>query len=194
MKVKALSIIFSFLMFIMANSQTCHANIDISNTTCFTDLKIFNISNKYYREGQLAKSSKGDIIIEYSYLQYRLFFGLTNKGQLYYPNEIKEIELTSDTIQPDKIRRYESTNLFVSLINDLNKENEYLLSISSGILELHNLESGEYSLLEATNFFENTEGTYSYDFQILEAKNNNMNIYFCIYTTLELNETGKLYR
>ena len=190
MKVKALSIIFSFLMFIMANSQTCHANIDISNTTCFTDLKIFNISNKYYRAGQLAKSSKGDIIIEYSYLQYRLFFGLTNKGQLYYPNEIKEIELTSDTIQPDKIRRYESTNLFVSLINDLNKENEYLLSISSGIIELHNLESGEYSLLEATNFFENTEGTYSYDFQILEAKYNNMNIYFCIYTTLELNETG----
>ena len=76
------------------------------------------------------------------------------------------------------------------MINDLNKTNEYLLSISSEIIELYNLKTEEYSLLEAKNFFEHTEGTYSYDFQILEAKYNNMNIYFCIYSTLELNETG----
>ena len=188
--IKAFLIIFSFLMFMMANSQTCRADIDISNTTCFTNLKIFNISNKYYRAGHFARNSKRDMIIEYSYLQHRLFFGLKQFGELYYPNEIKEIELTSDTIQPELIRRNESTNLFVYLINDLNKTNEYLLSISSEIIELHNLKTEEYSLLEAKNFFEYTEGTYSYDFQILEAKYNNMNIYFCIYSTLELNETG----
>ena len=190
MKIKSLSIIFSFFMFIMANSQTCHSNIEISDTSCFNGLKIFNISNKYYRAGHFAMNSKGDMIIEYSYLQYRLFFGLKQNGQLYYPNVTKEIELTSDTIQNDTIRRYESTNLFVSLVNDLIKENEYLLSLSSWktVLELHNLKSEEYSLLEATNFFEHTQGTYAYVFQVLEANYNNKNIYFCIYITLELNE------
>ena len=174
----------------MANSQTCHSNIEISDTSCFNGLKIFNISNKYYRAGHFAMNSKGDMIIEYSYLQYRLFFGLKQNGQLYYPNVTKEIELTSDTIQNDTIRRYESTNLFVSLVNDLIKENEYLLSLSSWktVLELHNLKSEEYSLLEATNFFEHTQGTYAYVFQVLEANYNNKNIYFCIYITLELNE------
>ena len=73
--------------------------------------------------------------------------------------------------------------------NDLIKENEDLLSLSSWItvLELHNLESEEYSLLEITHFFEHTQGTYSYVFQILEANYNSKNIYFCIYITLELN-------
>ena len=69
MKIKSLSIIFSFFMFIMANSQTCHSNIEISDTSCFNGLKIFNISNKYYRAGHFAMNSKGDMIIEYSYLQ-----------------------------------------------------------------------------------------------------------------------------
>ena len=107
MKIKAFLIIFSFLMFMMANSQTCSADIDISNTTCFTNVKIFNISNKYYRVGHFARNSKRDMIIEYSYLQFRLFFGLKQDGKLYYPNETKEIELASDTIQNDTIRRYE---------------------------------------------------------------------------------------
>ena len=85
MKIKTLSIIFSFLIFTMTNSQTCSSNMYISDTSCFNGLKIFNISNKYYRAGHFATNSKGDLIIEYSYLQYRLFFGLKRNGQLYYP-------------------------------------------------------------------------------------------------------------
>ena len=133
-------------------------------------------------------NSKGDLIIEYSYNQYRLFFGFKNNGKFYFPEITKEMELQSNIINQTSIRRYESINSFISLINDPNKQKEYLLSISSYItvLELYDFENDNdsYNITESVNFFDNSLGIYAYTFQILEAKIENDIFYFCIYIIL----------
>ena len=128
-------------------------------------------------------NSKGDIIIEYSYDQYRLFYGLRGNGTLYFSEGTKEIEIISDTINSNILKRYESINFFVSFMDDINKENEYLMSISSyiTILELHDFQNDQYSLREATNFVDKPAGIYSYIFQVLEAKINSQIYYFLIH-------------
>ena len=130
-------------------------------------------------------NSKGDLIIEYSYLQYRLFFGFKKSGKFYFPEMFKEIELQSDTIDPEVIRRYESTNSFVSLMTDIDKQKEYLFSMSSWrtVLELYDLENenDSYEILESTRFTALDNGIHSYIFQILEKKINGNIIYFCPY-------------
>ena len=57
-------------------------------------------------------------------------------------------------------------------MDDINKENEYLISISSyaTILELHDFQNDRNSLLEATTFVDKPAGIYSYIFQVLESK------------------------
>ena len=183
MKFKILLIIFPLFLLTVTNSQTCQSNLQINDTNCFNDLIIFNLEDKYYRAGHFAMNTKGDMIIEYSYLQYRLFYGLKKDGKLYYPEIIKEIEIANDTVASDSIRRYESINLFVSAVNDCNKTKEYLMSLSSWItiLELYDLENNDYNVFESVSFFDNPKGTYSYVFQVLEAKFNNSIIYFGIY-------------
>ena len=183
MKFKILLIIFPLFLLTTTNCQTCQANLQINDTNCFNDLIIFNLEEKYYRAGHFAMNTKGDMIIEYSYLQYRLFYGLKKDGKLYYPEIIKEIEIANDTVASDSIRRYESINLFVSAVNDCNKTKEYLMSLSSWItiLELYDLENNDYNVFESVSFFDNPKGTYSYVFQVLEAKFNNSIIYFGIY-------------
>ena len=172
---KIFEIIFPFFLIIFINCETCRSGFSITDTECFNEITYLDIENKYYRAGHFAMNSKGDLIIEYSHLQYRLFFGFKKNGKFYYPEMTKEIELQSDTINPEVIRRYESTNYFVSLKNDINKQKEYLLSISSWItvLELYDLENinDPYDILESTNFTDLNEGIHSYIFQILEKKN-----------------------
>ena len=86
------------------------------------------------------------MIIEYSKDRYRLFFGLKPNGKYYFTdnegNETPTKEIQIGEIGDVLIRR-ESQNLFVSNNND---DKQYLLSISSGngIIEIHDLESGEY--------------------------------------------------
>ena len=183
MKVKFMNFIFYVVLITFIKSQTCTKDGTIDNTNCFTDIKIFGNDNKYYRAGHFASNKNGDMVIEYSYLQYRLFFGLKNDGKYLYPEETKEIEIINSNIDPDIIRRYESVNCFVSLCNDTNKDKEYLMSLSSWItlFELHDLENNEYSIYPTIFFFNFDYGTYSYVFQILEAKINDINTYFCIY-------------
>ena len=172
-----------FLLFININCQFCLTNRNIDNSQCFNNVLYFDIDNKHYRAGHFAINSKGDIIIEYSYLQYRLFYGLTKDGKTYFPNITKEIEITSDTIESYVIRRYESINYFVSLMNDINKEKEYLMSISSyiTILEIYDLENDFYDISEAVDFVNKPAGIYSYVFQVLELEIDNKMFYFCIY-------------
>ena len=57
------------------------------------------------------------------------------------------------------------------------------MSISSWItlLEIHDLENSDYKILPTTSFFNYAYGTFSYVFQVLEKKINNVNIYFCVY-------------
>ena len=190
MALKNFLIIFGLYIIISINCQTCSSDMPLSETSCFNDLKMFELENKYYRAGHFASNTKGDMILEYSFQQYRLFYGLKKDGKLYYPEEIKEIELINNNITTEQLARYESINLFVSLFNDLNKENEYLMSLSSWITvaELHELETGNYNTLKTVDFFNHELGTYSYVFQLLEANYQDMKIYFCVFITHILNE------
>ena len=170
MKSNLFQLFFLYLIYLSQNiiCQTCVSITSITDSQCFTNIIYFNLKNRHYRAGHFAMSSKGDIIIEYSYHQYRLFYGLRGNGTLYFPEGTKEIEITSDSIRSPITHRYESINFFVSFMNDINKENEYLMSISSyiTILELHDFENDHYSLLEATSFVDKPAGIYSYIFQI----------------------------
>ena len=189
MATKNLFIILGLSLIASLNCQTCSPNMRISETICFNNLKIFELENKYYRAGHFASNIKGDMILEYSFQQYRLFYGLKKDGKLYYPEETKEIELINGNIETERLARYESINSFVSLANDINKEKEYLMSFSSWktVVEIYDLENENYNTLETVNFFNHEQGTYSYVFQLLEANYQEMKIYFCIYTTLQLN-------
>ena len=93
MKVKFMNFIFYVVLITFIKSQTCTKDGSIDNTNCFTDIKIFGNDNKYYRAGHFASNKNGDMVIEYSYLQYRLFFGLKNDGKYLYPEEIKKSKL-----------------------------------------------------------------------------------------------------
>ena len=187
MNVKLALFIISFFLLKNTNSQTCKEYPIINNINCFNEIKIINIENKYYRAGHFATNSQGNMIIEYSFENYRLFYGIDTNGKLLYPNGAKEIEISNDTIASNVLNRYESVNIFASLVNDSNKEKEYLMSISSyiTILELHDLENNDYRIAEATSFFEKNLGIYSFVFQILEAKIDNQIIYFCVYIFAE---------
>lgn len=98
---------------------------------CNSSIIIFD--SRQYRAGHFAFKSNGDMIIEYSYNQYRLFYGLKSNGKYFFNNDkaIKEIEINNTN---GNIQRYESNNIFVSI-----NRKEYLFSISvsnSGVVEL----------------------------------------------------------
>ena len=171
---KTFEIILPFVLLFFINSEACRSGLSITDLECFNEITYFDIENRNYRAGHFAMNSKGDLIIEYSYEQYRLFFGFKKNGKFYFPEMVKEIELQSDTIDSEFRTRYESTNSFVSLLNDTNKQKEYLFSISSWktVLELFDLENekNSYDLLESRNFTNLSRGIYAYVFQILEKK------------------------
>ena len=183
-----------FLLFFSSNvinSLSCTSNLQLDDETCYNSLKIFNFEDKHYRAGQFAMNKNGDMIIEYSFKNSRIFYGLNKDGKLYYPKETKEIQIESEIINLEERGRYESLNLFISLFDDTNKDKEYLISISSyiSILELFDLENDNYYIYPSVQFFEHQNGTFSFIFQLLEAEYNSKNIYFCIYITSINNDT-----
>ena len=54
----------------------------ISITISNKNILIFNSS--HYKSGYAAFTSEGDMIIEYSYQHYRLFYGLKKNGKYYF--------------------------------------------------------------------------------------------------------------
>ena len=61
------------------------------------DLHFIEFNSKNYIGGSFAFNLNGDMIIEYSYNKYRLFYGLKQNGKSYfkeqYETAIKEIEI-----------------------------------------------------------------------------------------------------
>ena len=72
---KTFEIIFPFFLLLSINCETCHSGLSITDTECFTEITYLDLENKHYRAGHFAMNSKGDLIIEYFYLQSILFFG-----------------------------------------------------------------------------------------------------------------------
>ena len=120
--------------------------IEFLFTYCDYNIILFNTHE--YRAGHFAFNSNGDMIIEYSIDNYRLFYGLKNNGKYYFENVTKEIIIDNNG---SDAKRYESKNIFVS-INNTNIQ--YLLSIGThtSVTELHNIESENY-LIKSTNDF-----------------------------------------
>ena len=105
------------------------------------DFQIIEFNSREYRSGHFALNSKGDMILEYSFDNYRLFYGLKSNGTPFFENDnfIKEIELDSSGIE---VEGYYSKNIFVTPNDNSNKQ--YLLRIDlEDVAELHDLETGE---------------------------------------------------
>ena len=127
---------------------------------------IFLFDSKNYRAGHFAFNSNGDMIIEYSYREYRLFFGLKKNGKFFFKNENENEILTKEVeLVGTNLNRYESKNIFISTPNS---DKEYLFSIGvdSTIVELHDLETGNYTICSTNDFLGKT--IYSYIFSLME--------------------------
>ena len=174
--------IFFINIFVIITSQKCQNDMTINvDINCFN--KIMQFNSKNYRAGHFAINNKGDMVVEYSDEHSRLFYGFKNNGRYYFEteNNIKEINYLENINQPDAYPRYESNNIFVYLVDDINKEKAYLFSTSSYIstTELHDLENDNYKVKTTKDFMGSQ--IYGYVIPLLEAKYNNNNLYFCIF-------------
>ena len=172
LKKKSTSKEIIFLFFILIKIRiiycnSCKENNAISNTDCFNNIISFN--DKTYRAGHHATNKDGDIIIEYSAEASRLFFGLKKNGVYYFGDNTPTKVIESINTDGGNDRRYESINLFISLESDINKENQYLFSISSfvSITELYDLNTNNYVVKSSADFAGNE--IFSYQFQLLET-------------------------
>lgn len=143
------SLLLFFLIFLSALNQilskTCKEEMKISNKDCFNDILIFDDFN--WRAGHSDTNKNKIFIMEFSNdaeSGARLFYGLRPNGRYYFANEspTKEITLPTTNYNGRAVAaRYESINKFISLKNDINKENEYFMSISTYYcyMEIHNI-------------------------------------------------------
>ena len=171
---------FSILNNINTNSFCKGISVleDLYNEECFNN--VIKFESKQYRVNNFAKNKKGDVILEltelnednnYEYSTSRLFYGITKEGYPFFENNTsythdfqinKSKELFNDNHYDNSI------NLFISLKNDLNKENEYLFSINSynSMVELFNLnEDSNIFYSWSFNKFFNLNSDYYYEFQ-----------------------------
>ena len=162
--------------------QDCKSIKTLDNTYCY---KIRLINNSSYRAGHFSKNTKGDIIVEYSYNNQRLFFGFHKNGKYYYETESHFIEKNVAEFNINgKLYsgRYESQNIFISTKFDINKTKEYLLSLSSyrTLFEIYDIENNIIYPYITEHILLN--GIFSYQFALFESTIDNMNTYICIYT------------
>ena len=181
--------IFPLILFvnniILVRSLTsCSKNDSISNKACFNDVLIFN--NMQYRAGHSALNKDGLFILEFSTNSesgIRVFYGLEKNGRFFFSDNspTKEINLTAKN---NITSRYESINAFVALKNDVNKNNEYLLSIStfSSLMEIYNMtkESINYDTIYNGEYLGNQ--IFSFKFELFEAKYNNVVSYYLVFS------------
>ena len=183
MFIKRCNIFLLLFSLINMNTQDCSPNLTLEKNDCFNSIISFDMENKKYISGNFAINKNGDMIIQYSYLQHRLFFGLKKDGKYFFQNITNEFEIINQNSDLNILNGDESLNLFVSSTTNINKAKELLLSINvnQSIIELYDFELNEYIIKESISFINNEDGIILYNLQILEAKENNVNIYFlCI--------------
>ena len=171
---KIMRLFLAFLIFsvniIKIKSATCKDNKNIANKDCFTDVIIFN--NMKYRAAHSSVNQNGVFIMELSNdaeTGNRVFYGLKSNGRYYFPNEI--------------IARYESINSFIALKDDVNKEKEYFLSISTYycFMEIYDLneESVSYDAIYTYDYLSNQ--IFSFRFDIHETKYSGTLTYYLVF-------------
>ena len=162
---------------------SCNKNDAISNKACFNDVLIFN--NMKCRAGHSALNKDGLFILEFSNdgeTGTRVFYGLEPNGRYYFSDNSPTKEVTLEA-KNNIIARYESMNAFVALKNDINKEKEYFLSISTYtcFMEIYNItkESINYDTIYNGYYLGNQ--IFSFRFELFEAKYNNVVSYYLVF-------------
>ena len=139
---------------------------------CHPKLAILEFDAYNYRAGHFAFDSRGDMVIEYSRNNHRLFFGLKKDGNLLFKDAegdlvpTKEFHFGEDS---NMCKRYESQNIFV--INN-NNGDEYLFTLgtSKSYTELHDLDNDRVIFKPTGEFL--GEEIFSYRFPLLNITNN----------------------
>ena len=159
---------------------------------------VITIDNKHYRAGNFALNSNGDMIVEYSCNNSRLFYGLKENGRYYFngtendETPTKEIEIINSE-NNDIYGRYESKNIFISLQDDINSNKQYLFSTSSykSVTELYNIDN-----LENNDYFIRTTSSilgheiFSYSYSLLELPIETQKQYLLLITYTAGNPRG----
>lgn len=161
--------------------------------------KITVFNEDHYRAGNFAINKNGDMIIEYSYANKRLFYGLKQNGRFFFNDEnnnlIDRKEITIINNQNSGInQRYESKIIFISLKEDINNTKQYLFSTSTYITvsELYDLEHLEtpHTIVKTTSDFLGTQ-IFSYQYSLLELPSSTEKEYILIYTiSIDDNNAG----
>ena len=180
---KVIFILLIFIPFILTDTNTCNTDKQTSNKACFTD--IIKFDQDVYRAGHAVVTSNNELFIEYSLdaeSSKRLFYGLTDKGRNYFPDGsfIKLIDVGNDE---GVYNRYESYNRIVKIYNSAtNTEKEYILSISTfrTVVELYDLETFDFKIKNSIKYLGHQ--IFSFQFPVLEGKDNNDYIYFCAFS------------
>ena len=185
---------FNFCIYLfIINFSFSHSDNNLNN------IIVFNSTN--FRAGNFAINKKGDMIIEYSSNNKRLFYGIKKNGK-YFFKDMENKEVPTKIIEiinkenSSIIGRYESRNMFISLENDINSDNQYLFSTSSfsSVTELYNitnLDNKEYKIKTTSNIFE--KQIFSFAFSLQELTNEKQKNYLLIYTyTTDDNNKGNM--
>ena len=129
----------------------CSRNPSLNDEQCFTN--IIKLDNRNYQASNFAKNKNGDLAIEFSehseISSTRLLYGLTKDGRYLFKNESSythEISIDNallEDISFDSI--YKTTNLFVSIKDTSNKENQFFFSLNTyySTVELHDLNNDD---------------------------------------------------
>lgn len=127
--------------------KNCSIDNSIIRTQWLNNIFIFNDEN--YGYGSFASNENGDMILEYSYTNKRLFFGLRNNGDFYFGNQpTKKIEIENEDIY---IRNH-SKLIFVA-DNDNQKKYLFNTGFEKTTTELFDLENFSYKVYNTTDYF-----------------------------------------
>ena len=153
--------------------------------------KVIKFDHKKYQSNNFAMNKKGDLILELTEYNEcneneecdgmsssRLFYGLTKEGKYFFSNKSSytheyNIEIDEEIFDPFGLNNffeiYNSINLFVSIKNDPNKNNQYLFSINqyNSMVELHdfNNENNNYLTWNLNKFFNLDEDEYFFPYE-----------------------------
>ena len=171
--------------------KICLINNSIIKTQWLNNIIIFN--ERKYRYGSFALNSEGDIFIEYSNDNSRLFYGLKKNGKYYFKNdENKDIPIKNYTIinkdnLSEIVKPYESKTIFISLKNETYNTKEYFFGISAdiGYTELFDLDNNNYSIMKTEQLLGFKIFSYS---TIILNLNNTGKEYICGFTRTLNNE------
>jgi len=147
--------------------------ISKSETNNILEFKTYN-----FRAGSFAINDDGDMIVEYSKDDARLFYGLKKDGSYFFndnSNHYKTINFGDST----NMVRYESKNIFIYINN--NKQYLFSTATSISISELYDLDNINSNTKKKTSEFLGHE-IFSFAFSLLKLETSSTKEYLLVHT------------